>query len=147
MIKISGGSARLGQLIALLFFIPFLLFLTYIILSKNCTMEGFFFLVPTIIISLLIVRRSFKFADIYREKSVFLSKKIFSSMTLTTTDIIEVGESLWPFTYYIIVYEKKRKKILFSSSTSDWFTKMISNDGSNSLNKIKEQFSIYENKK
>jgi len=67
-------------------------------------------------------------------------------MTLTSIDIIEVGETLWPFTYYIIIDNKKRKKILFSSLTSDLFTKMNSNNAGDSIDKVKSQFEIHENK-
>ncbi len=67
-------------------------------------------------------------------------------MTLTSIDIIEVGETLWPFTYYIIIDNKKRKKILFSSLTSEMFTKMNSNNAGDSIDKVKSQFEIHENK-
>lgn len=143
MNKISGGSARLGQLMALLFFIPFIMFLSYIILTKNFNKDGLMFLIPILGISFIVIRRSFSCADIYRDHSFFLIKKLFVSRKISPKDVIEVGETLWPFTYYIIV-GAKRKKILFFSNTSDLLKEITSNDINTEIENIKSKFILNE---
>lgn len=61
--KVSGGYPRVAQIMLLLFFVPFTMFLTYIIFSKNLKVEGGVLLVIFLAAISLVLKFGFSYAE------------------------------------------------------------------------------------
>jgi hypothetical protein len=117
MTKISGGSARGGQAMLIFFFTPLILFLTYIIVSKNLSLQGVSVLIMLYLITCLILRNAFSYGDVYRQNDKLLIKKLFTTNNRQIIDIKDLDTSLLPFTFYFEFQDAK--KVFFFSNTSD----------------------------
>ncbi|QEC53048.1 hypothetical protein EDD80_10410 [Anseongella ginsenosidimutans] len=135
--KISGGSARLNQLMLLLFFLPFVWLLTYIILAKNFSLAGGAFLLFCIAMCCLIIRNGFSYADLYVSEHCLIIKKLFSIKSKPTAKIKKIDKALLPFTLYV-EFEDSTKAFFFSR-TSEVFKQLISSDPEKSVKFIKKK--------
>lgn len=134
--KVSGGYPRIAQIMLLLFFVPFTLFLTYIIFSKNLTVEGGVFLVGFLSAIFLVLKFGFSYADIYLSENHILIKKLFTTRKNSLEKISEINESFFPFTYYIKVGESK---IYFLPKATDLSKQLLSFNPDKGLELIKEK--------
>lgn len=124
--KISGGSARLGQLMLLMFFCPFIILLLYLIISKDLSSGGIIFLLALMTPILLIVRKIFMFGDIYISGNRMMIKKLFSTSDKSIEELLKIDKSLIPFAFYLRF--KGGSRIMFFSDTSDIFKQTFSNE-------------------
>lgn len=126
MKKITGGSARGGQAMLILFFTPLILFLTYIIVRKNLSFQGVAVLIMFYLITYLILRNAFSYGDVYRQKDTLLIKKLFTTKNRQITDIKDLDTSLLPFTFYFEFQDAK--KVFFFSNTSALIKQLAASD-------------------
>ena len=145
--KLSGGYARIAQLMQVLFFVPIILILLFLghraVENGNFGLDTFIFISSVIIVSILIVKNTFTYADIYLENSSIILKKLFQVKKVPVSECSRIGKALMPLTYYIEFEEKQRvyffltaPKILrrLSSSDSDIIVKEITSK----IRRIKE---------
>jgi len=139
MIKenISIGSARLAQAMFLLFFLPFILFITYIVLSKNFTIEGVGILVIFIAPSYLILKHTFSYADIYKYNHQIIAKKVFRTTIRSTSEIKNIEEAILPFTFYIIFNDNS--KVYFLVEPTNLVRHLTTSDTQIGLRTLKEK--------
>lgn len=137
--KISGGSARLAQVMLLLFCMPYIFFLSYLTITQDITLSGIAFLLAFIFVITLVLIKVFSYADIYLSNDLLVIKKIFSAKSKYITEIKEVDKSLVPFTYYIKFEDKL--KVFFFSNTSDLFKQLVSFDPDKGLKIIRTKLS------
>jgi hypothetical protein len=141
MIKenISIGSARLAQAMFLLFFLPFILFVTYIVISKNFTIEAAGFLFIFIALIYLILKQMFSYADIYKYNHQIIAKKVFSTIIKSTSEIKSIEEAILPFTFYIIFHDNS--KVYFLVEPTNLLRHLTSSDTKKRLRTLKEKLS------
>lgn len=137
--KISGGSARLAQIMLLLFFIPFIFFLSYLILTKNFTLEGVVVLFVFIAVISLILRNVFSYADIYIFQDHLIVKKLFSTKNRSILEIKYIDKALFPFTFFLKFEDNS--KVFFFSETSDLLKQLMSSDPDKGLKIIRDKLS------
>ncbi len=135
--KVSAGYPKLAQIMLLLFFVPFTLFLSYVIFSKNFTSEGIVFLSIFFVAIFLVLRFAFYYADIYLSESHVIVKKLFITKKVGLERIGEVNESFFPFTYYIKV---GRSKMYFLPNATDLSKQLLSFNHTKGLALIREKF-------
>ena len=100
--KVTGGETVLGQVLLLSFFIPFSLLITYTIVSKNLTQEGFIFLAIFLVAIFLIVRFILSFADIYVGENVIIVRRVFSKKERPLLEIQRINRTTFfslPYTF------------------------------------------------
>lgn len=134
MEKISGGSAKAGQLMQLFFFAPFTVLLLYITIL-NFSIGILFFLFFCIGIIALIFYNGYDYADLYLCDDFLIIKKIFITKKIHINDIIEINRALLPFTYYIRF--NNNYMVYFTSKYSDIPKLFLSLDSEKGLNRIK----------
>lgn len=135
--KVSGGYPRVSQIMLLLFFAPFTIFLSYIIFSKNFTSEGIVFLSIFLVAIFLVLRFGFSYADIYLSDNQMVVKKLFSTKNIGLKEIRGIEESFFPFTYYVKV---GKSKIYFLPNATDLSKHLLSFNPQEGLGLIKEKF-------
>lgn len=113
--KISGGGAVLAHVLFLLFFVPFAVFVTYIVIDKNNSTEGVVFLIIFLAIILLILRHILSYADIYLGENIIIVKKIFTEKKKSVAELQRIDRALLPFTYYI-EFKNGNKEYFFLKS-------------------------------
>lgn len=106
--KLSGGSASLMQVMALVFLLPLVGMLCYIIVSKNRSAEGFFFLALFIGIVLLILRVLMRYADVWLKGDTIIIERVFKKNSKPLIEFKSVESAALPFTYYIEFMDRKR---------------------------------------
>lgn len=134
--KVSGGYPRVAQIMLLLFFVPFTMFLTYIIFSKNLTVEGGVLLVIFLAAISLVLKFGFSYADVYLSENHVIIKKLFTTRKIYLEKISEISESFFPFTYYIKVGESK---VYFLPNFTDLSKQLLSFNPAKGLQLIKEK--------
>jgi hypothetical protein len=119
MIKedISFGSARILQLMTLMFFISFVSFATYIILTKNPTLGGFVFILCCFVAGWLFIYQTMLYGDLTIDDEKLIVKKITYSKAYQLTDIKIVDEALLRYTFYI---EFENSKKIYFRNFSNW---------------------------
>ena len=137
--KISGGYARVAQVMLISFFMPFISFLAYTILTKNLTLEGVLFLFIFCALIALIIRHGFSYADIYVSDDSLIIKKIFITKSRYIKEIKEIDKALIPFTYYIRFDDNF--KVSFFSETTDIFKQLVGSDTDRGLEITKTKLS------
>jgi hypothetical protein len=139
MIKenISIGSARLAQAMFLLFFLPLILCVTYIVISKNFTIEATGFLFIFIALIYLILKQMFSYADIYKYNQQIIAKKVFSTIIKSTSEIKSIEEAILPFTFYIIFQDNS--KVYFLVEPTNLLRHLTSSDTKKGLRTLKEK--------
>ncbi|MFC7526941.1 hypothetical protein ACFQRK_23495 [Parapedobacter sp. GCM10030251] len=135
--KLSGGQPRAAQVMLLLFFIPFASFLSYIIFSKNFTVEGILVLSVFLLAISLVLKFGFSYADVYLSRNTIVIRKLFIKKEISLQNIEEINKSFLPFTYYIKV---GKSKISFLPNASDLSKHLLSLDSNKALELIKEKF-------
>lgn len=134
MEKISGGSARGGQLMQLIFFTPFTLILLYInIVNFSVGLLGSSFIF--IGIMTIFFYQGYSYSDLYLCEDYLISKKIFRTKKSHLNDILEINRALIPFTYYIKF--KDNYTVYFTSKFRDIPKLFFSLDSEKGLNMIK----------
>ena len=132
--KLSGGSARVGQLMLILFFIPVILWVFYIVFVKNFSTNGLLFLLFFISITTLILYRGFSYADLFLSEDKLIIKKIFKIREVHLSEIQDVDRGLIPFSYNIKFKDNSRVKF---SKYTDVPKSFFSMDPDKGLNEIK----------
>ena len=112
-IKISGGSAVLGQLFLLMFLLPLVMVFSYLILKK-LTFDVISFLLPIYAIIFLIFKNGFSYTDVYVVGDELIFKKIFFTTRASKSQINEVDKGFLPITFYISL--NNGSKFFFHSS-------------------------------
>ena len=123
MEKISGGFARVGQFVLLAFFIPFISFLSYVIIRKNFGFDGISVLTAFIVLILFITWKAFSYGDIFISNNSLVIKKIDRAML--------------PNTYYLKLEDAS--KVFFFSKTSEIFKQLIKSGPNNYLRSLRER--------
>jgi hypothetical protein len=137
MKKISGGYAKAGQLALLLFFTPLVLLLSYVVITKNFTLNGLVFLLFVLFIIGLILYISFSYADIYVSDDFIIIKKLFSVKKKSITEIQEIDKGIIPLAYFIKF--NNNLKVLFTLQSSEIFEQFLSSDSNKGLNILKSK--------
>jgi len=141
-IKLSGGSARAGQLMLILFFTPITLFLSYVIFTKNVSVNGLLFLIFFLSIATLILYTGFSYADLFVSEDYLIIKKIFNNKRMHLSEIQNIDRGLIPFSYYIKFKDNSRVK--FTSKYTDVPKLFFSMDPDKGLKKIKNMLQLNE---
>ena len=137
--RISGGSARLGQLMLLLFFSPFTILLIYLMLAKNLSSEGIIFTGLLLAPIILIVYNSFRFGDIYLLDETLIIRKLFTTEKKPIAKIVNIETTLFPFAFHLKFDDMY--KVMFFSKTADIFKQIISNKPSTLKEELKSKLS------
>ena len=137
--RISGGSARLGQLMLLLFFSPFIVLLIYLMLAKNLSSEGIIFTGLLLAPIILIVYNSFRFGDIYLLDETLIIRKLFTTEKKPIAKIVNIETTLFPFAFHLKFDDMY--KVMFFSKTADIFKQIISNKPSTLKEELKSKLS------
>ena len=132
--KISGGSAKVGQLMQLIFFVPFMLLLFYITLVNFSFGVLLFFIICSAIMAFLFYI-GLSYGDLYLADDYLIIKKIFTSKKMDLSEIVEIDRGLLPFTYYIKF--KNNSTVYFTSKLGDIPAIFFSMDPNQKLNEIK----------
>jgi len=135
---VSSGFVRLGQLILLLFLLPFLLLFTFLLLRKP-SFDDFIILVPILAICFLIFKTGFSYADIYSRGDLLVMKKIFVTIVRTKKDLEKVQKGLLPFSYYLVF--KDQTKVYFQYVTLNLFDNLGNACTVKIFDSIKAEFS------
>jgi hypothetical protein len=141
-IKLSGGYARAGQLMLILFFTPVTLLLFYLIFTKNASVNGLLFLIFFLSITTLILYIGFSYADLFVSEDYLIIKKIFNKKRMHLSEIHEIDRGLIPFSYYIKFKDNSRVK--FTSKYTDFPKLFFSMDPDKGLKKIKDMLQLNE---
>lgn len=136
--KVSGGYAVMGQAMVLLFLLPIVALLFYVILTKNRSSDGMIFLAFVLIIAFLILRLMFSYADIYLSQGTIVMKKLLGSRRIPIVDYKRIEKALLPFTYYI-EFENGRK-VYFSTLLSEIWETATSSDPDSGLKTVRLRF-------
>jgi hypothetical protein len=110
---ISIGSARMLQVLILMFFVSFISFVTYIILTKNPSLEGLVFIIGCTGLALIFIYQAMSYGDLTISGDRLRVKKIIKSKDYPFTDIKTVDRALLPYTFYIEF--KNYKKVYFNN--------------------------------
>jgi len=140
--KLSGGFARMAQLMLLLFFLPFISFLFYITLIKNFLVEGCVFFMIFIAVIFFIIRHGFSYADLYISSRFLIVKKLFSTRSKSRGELKQIESAFLPFTFYLKFEDST--KVFFFSDNSDLFKQLISSDSDKGVKIIKEKLSKHD---
>lgn len=132
--KISGGSARAGQLMQLLFFVPFSLILLYLTLV-NFSFGIFLFFTFCSAIMSLVLYIGLSYRDLYLTGDYLIIKKIFTSQKVNLSEIVEIEKALLPFTYYLKF--KNNQTVYFTSKLGDFPRFFFSMDSEKGLKELK----------
>ncbi|MCX2741578.1 hypothetical protein [Pontibacter anaerobius] len=135
--NIGGGSAILGQAMLLLFFVPFCLFLLYII-TRNFSIEGVAFVSVILVLSILVVVHAYTYADIYLEGDNIIVKKLFYVKSKPIAAYRTVEQAIMPLKYCIIFQDGS--KACFVLSISSIFRHVISSDPNRVLKELRFEF-------
>lgn len=135
--KISGGSARLGQTIILLLFLPIIIAVSYGVLLKNSTTGGLIFLSFLLLVMIIILRNIFSFGDLYLDGKTITIKKLFNKKDKHKNDIVEIDKGLMPFTFYIEFKDSYR--VYFLTEAIDILKQVVSSDPDRNLNTLKSK--------
>jgi len=141
-VKLSGGSARAGQLMLVLIFTPITLLLFYLIFTKNASINGLLFLIFFLCIATLILYLSFSYADLFVSEDYLIIKKIFNNRRIHLSEIKDIDRGLIPFSYYIKF--KDNSKVKFTSKYTNIPKLFFSMDPDKGLNKIKDMLQFNE---
>ncbi|RNI21917.1 hypothetical protein [Rufibacter latericius] len=136
--KISSGFAVLAHAMVLLFFIPLCLFLLYIIITKNLSLEGIGFLSAFFIPSILIVRYAFSYADLYLEGNTLIVKKLFGVKVKPIAEYKTVEEAIMPLKYCLKFQDGS--KAYFALTSSSKFRHILSLDPDKALLELRLKF-------
>jgi hypothetical protein len=134
-IKLSGGSARAGQLMLILFFTPVILLVFYLVLVKNFSTNGLLFLLFFLSITILILYIGFSYADLFVSENYLIIKRIFKTKKMHLSDIQNIDRGLIPFSYHIKFKDDSRIK--FKSKYTDVPKLFFSMDPDKGLKEIK----------
>jgi hypothetical protein len=135
--KLNGGSAIGVQVMLLIFFLPFIVFLAYIIFS-NFSLEGLTFLIVLSALITLIIRNAFSYADIYIHGNTLLLKKLFYSNKKSVKNYKALNKALLPFTYFIEFDDYQR--VYFFLQTSEVIKEAFSLDPDQVLKRLRSKF-------
>jgi len=141
-LKLSGGYARAGQLMLILFFTPVTLLLFYLIFTKNVSVNGLLFLIFFLSITTLILYIGFSYADLFVSEDYLIIKKIFNKKRMHLSEIQDIDRGLIPFSYYIKF--KDNSKVKFTSKYTDVPKLFFSMDPDKGLKKIKDMLQLNE---
>lgn len=133
--KINSGSAQAGQIMCMLFFIPFLFLLLYIVIV-NFSMDLLIFVIILTTIIIFIFKNAFSYADIYIKEGNIIIKKIFFTRSKKLSDIKEIDRAFLPITYSILF--KDNFKVYFMARVLDIFKQFFSSDPDKLTNRIKD---------
>lgn len=133
----EGGFARVGQLMLLLFFVPFNLFLIYVV-GKNFSLDGLIFASIIASVSILIVRNGFSYGDVYLTEHSITIKKLFTNQKKQLSQFNKIQKALCPFTYYIEFEDKE--KVYFIVSLKNMGKEAISLDPDIILKELRQKF-------
>ena len=137
MEKISGGFARVGQFVLLAFFIPFISFLSYVIIRKNFGFDGISVLTAFIVLILFITWKAFSYGDIFISNNSLVIKKCFSNKHIPMKEVKEIDRAMLPNTYYLKLEDAS--KVFFFSKTSEIFKQLIKSGPNNYLRSLRER--------
>lgn len=126
IIKISGSSARVGQVMVLIVSIPLIISLLYVIIIKQIPVEGIAIMSIFILVFMLFIRRAFLFADVYCDDEIILIKKLFFKKKEALSNIIEIKEIVFPGAYKIKF--KDKSKVLFTAEITNTVKHLVSNE-------------------
>ncbi len=141
--KISGGYARVSQILILLFFTPFLVTLIYVIFSNKVTIQSLIFLFALSFVMILFVWNAFSYSDVYLTNDLIISKKLFSTKRKRRNEIKNITEAFRPFTYKIEFIDGK--KISFLSTLFDNFKHILSSDPNATLTSVSNKIKGFGN--
>ncbi|WP_242928573.1 hypothetical protein [Pontibacter vulgaris] len=136
--KISGGYAVVGQVMVLLVIIPLCVFLLYIIVTKNFSIEGIGFLLTFLVPSILVIRHAYTYADLYLEGDNIIIKKLFSAKAKPITRFKSVEQTIIPLKYCIKFQDGS--KVCFALTSSSIFRHIISSDPDKVLKELRLKF-------
>lgn len=134
-VKLSGGSARAGQLMLILFFTPVTLLVLYLILAKNASVNGLLFIIFFLSITTLILYIGFSYADLFISEDYLIMKRIFNNKKKYLSEIQDIDRGLLPFSYYIKF--KDNSSVKFTSKYTEVPKLFFSMDPDKGLNDIK----------
>jgi hypothetical protein len=136
--RISGNSAVAVQGILMFFLIPFVLFVSYIIISKSFDTPGFCILITLIVVIFIIIKGSLFYGDIYLTNNIVTVKKITGSKERSISEVKSIKKSLIPFVYYIEFLNTQ--KVYFTIKPTDVLKQIVSMDSGTILQVLNSKF-------
>jgi len=137
--KVNGNSAVFTQTLLLIFFLPVLLLVLYIVITKNPSVEGFGFLSVLIMVNIIVMKIALSFADIYISDDKIIIKKVTGEQTKSKLEVRSIDEAILPFTYYV---EFDKGKFYFQLKPKDILKRVAGQNSEETLAQIKEKFKL-----
>ncbi|GHM98875.1 hypothetical protein WSM22_03650 [Cytophagales bacterium WSM2-2] len=135
--RLSSGSASIGQLMLVIFFAPFMLFLCYSVLNKT-TNDGLIFLAVVTGVVILIFKNAISYADVSIEGRSLLIEKFFFVRKKSVDEFKLINSAILPFTYYIEFTDGK--KVYFFLRYSEIFKQFFGSDSDKFLIDLRKMF-------
>jgi hypothetical protein len=136
-IRITSGVASVVQGALLLFFIPFLAFLIYLVL-RNPSKNGFLFLSGTSVVAFVILRMAMASGDVIMGDDYILVEKLFKSEIKPLEDYESVNSTAFPL--FFCLKFKGGSRVFFSLKNSDLFRHLWNSDPNDILKELKAKF-------
>jgi len=140
----SEGYARGGQIMILLFFIPFdflLLYLGYKVII-NAIYDSLILIVILLGASYFIIKNAFSYADLYWDENSLIIKKLFFTQKVPVSKYKKLAKAIMPFTYYIEF--KNRQTVYFFLPLSGIFKEVASLNPDKVLLDLKMKFNHFK---
>jgi hypothetical protein len=129
--KISGNSAVMVQALLLFFFIPFILFVSYIIITKSLDATGICIIGVLLTVAFFAITGSLSYGDIYVDDNKIIVKKIIGSKVKNISEVRSFKKAIIPTIYYVEFTDDK--KVYFTIKISDVFKQIFSIDSNHTL--------------